>query len=80
VTGVQTCALPISGSTLRARPLAFKATLALALRANVWPLLEQQKVKPIVHSVFAASNTSAAHALMESGTHVGKIVLSWEAA
>ncbi len=72
--------LTITGSTLRARPVAFKAALALALRANVWPLLEQHKVKPIVHSVFAAADASAAHTLMQSGAHVGKIVLSWEAA
>ena len=69
--------LAITGSTLRARPLAYKARLAQALRARVWPLLEAGRVKPVIHRVFPAAEAAAAHALMESGTHVGKIVLTW---
>ena len=69
--------LAITGSTLRARPLAYKTALAQALRKNVWPLLEAGKIKPVIHEVLPANAAAAAHALMESGTHVGKIVLQW---
>ena len=69
--------LAITGSTLRARPLAYKARLARALRERVWPLLETGRVKPVIHRVFPAAEAAAAHALMESGAHVGKIVLTW---
>lgn len=69
--------LTITGSTLRPRPLAFKAAIAAALRAQVWPLLEAGRVKPIVHKVFDAADAAQAHALMESGSHVGKIMLRW---
>jgi len=43
----------------------------------VWPLLEAGKIKPVVHSVFAAADAAKAHALMETNQHVGKIVLTW---
>lgn len=69
--------LAITGSTLRARPLAYKARLARALRERVWPLLEAGRVKPVIHRVFPAAEAAAAHALMESGAQVGKIVLTW---
>jgi NADPH2:quinone reductase len=69
--------LTITGSTLRPRPEAFKAAIAKALRQHVWPLLESGKVKPIVHQVFDAADAAQAHALMESGAHVGKIMLRW---
>ena len=69
--------LTITGSTLRPRPEAFKAAIAKALRQHVWPLLETGKVKPIVHKVFEAADAAQAHALMESGAHVGKIMLRW---
>ncbi len=69
--------LTITGSTLRPRPESFKAAIAASLRAKVWPLLEAERVKPIVHRVFEASQAAAAHRLMESGEHVGKIVLRW---
>ena len=72
--------LTITGSTLRARPLAFKAAIAAACRATVWPWLESGRVKPVIHSVFAAADAVQAHALMESNRHVGKIVLNWDAA
>lgn len=71
--------LTISGSTLRPRPLAYKTELARALRAQVWPLIAAGQIKPVLHRVFAADQAAEAHALMESSTHVGKIVLSWEA-
>ncbi len=69
--------LTITGSTLRPRPESFKAAIAASLRAKVWPLLEAERIKPIVHRVFEASQAAAAHRLMESGEHVGKIVLRW---
>ncbi len=69
--------LAITGSTLRPRPVAYKTELARALKAQVWPLLEGGQVKPVVHRIFPAAEAAAAHALMESSTHVGKIVLSW---
>ncbi len=69
--------LTITGSTLRPRSVAFKAAIARALRAQVWPLLEAGTVRPIIHSTFAAADAAQAHALMESGQHIGKIVLIW---
>ena len=69
--------LTITGSTLRPRPLAFKAAIAAALRARVWPWLEAGTVKPVIHGVFPAGEASAAHALMETNQHIGKLVLQW---
>ena len=69
--------LSIVGSTLRPRSVAYKAVLTQALRERVWPLLEAGRIKPVIHQVFAARDAAAAHALMESSTHVGKIVLQW---
>ncbi len=70
--------LSISGSTLRARSVEFKSGVAQALRRHVWPVIENGRIRPIVDRVFAASDAAAAHAYMESGQHVGKIVLSWQ--
>jgi NADPH2:quinone reductase len=69
--------ITITGSTLRPRPVAFKAAIAQALAKNVWPLIESGKIKPVIHSTFAAADAAQAHALMESNQHVGKIVLTW---
>ena len=69
--------LHITGSTLRPRPVAFKAAIAQALRDQVWPLLEQGRVKPVIHSTFEAARAAEAHGLMESNQHIGKIVLTW---
>ena len=69
--------LSITGSTLRARSVAYKGELARALRAKVWPLLDAGRFKPVIHRVFDAAQAAQAHALMESSTHVGKIVLRW---
>ncbi|MFZ2651809.1 MAG: NAD(P)H-quinone oxidoreductase [Burkholderiaceae bacterium] len=69
--------LTITGSTLRPRPVAFKAAIAKALRARVWPWLESGRVKPVIHQVFPAAQAAAAHALMESNQHIGKLVLTW---
>ena len=80
--------LTLTGSTLRARPVTFKAAIARSCMQHVWPLFATGKIKPVVHSVFPAVDTghasgsgaSGAHALMESNAHVGKIVLTWSAA
>ena len=69
--------LVLTGSTLRARPIAFKGDLARQLHREVWPLLEAGKVKPVIHQVFPASQAAAAHALMETSEHIGKIMLKW---
>jgi NADPH:quinone reductase len=69
--------LSIVGSTLRPRSVAYKTEIAKALRATAWPLLASGTVKPIIHQVFPAAQAAQAHALMESSTHVGKIVLNW---
>jgi putative PIG3 family NAD(P)H quinone oxidoreductase len=71
--------LSITGSTLRPRSVAYKTVLRDALRERVWPLLAQGAVKPVIHRTFPAAQAAAAHALMESSTHVGKIVLDWSA-
>lgn len=69
--------LTLTGSTLRARSVAFKAAIAQALHLQVWPLLETRTIKPVVHTVFDARDAARAHALMESGQHIGKLVLEW---
>ncbi|WP_312552401.1 NAD(P)H-quinone oxidoreductase [Massilia sp.] len=67
--------LSISGSTLRPRPVAFKGAIARKLREQVWPLFAQGKIKPVIYKTFPLAQAAEAHALMESSTHVGKIVL-----
>ena len=69
--------LTVTGSTLRPRPVAFKAAIAQACFSLVWPHLVSGQIKPVIHSVFDAAEASKAHALMESNQHVGKIVLTW---
>jgi len=69
--------LTITGSTLRPRPIAFKSAIAASLRKTVWPWLEQGLVKPVIHQVFPAAEAAAAHTLMESNRHIGKLVLAW---
>ena len=67
--------LTLTGSTLRSRSVAEKTVIADALREKVWPLLESGEIRPIVHAVFPLSEAAGAHRLMESGAHIGKIVL-----
>ncbi|MDB5956293.1 NAD(P)H-quinone oxidoreductase [Ramlibacter sp.] len=69
--------ITVTGSTLRPRPVAFKTAIAQNLRKNVWPLIEAGRIKPAIHCTFPAAEAAKAHALMESGQHVGKIVLTW---
>jgi putative PIG3 family NAD(P)H quinone oxidoreductase len=67
--------LTISGSTLRIRPIEFKAAIARQLEAKVWPLIAQGQVRPVMHQRFPLAEAAQAHDLMESGAHIGKIVL-----
>jgi NADPH2:quinone reductase len=67
--------LTITGSTLRPRPVAFKQDIAQKLRQRIWPLLESGKIKPVIFKTFPLEQAAEAHALMESSTHVGKIML-----
>ena len=69
--------LTITGSTLRPRPVAFKAQIAASLKKTAWPWLEAGVVKPVIHEVFAAADAARAHELMESNRHIGKLVLTW---
>jgi len=69
--------LTLTGSTLRARSVAFKGALARQLHATVWPLLQAGTVRPLIHQVFPAADAAGAHALMESSAHIGKIMLQW---
>ncbi len=69
--------LVVTGSTLRPRPVAFKAAIAAALRREVWPWLESGRVKPVIYKRFPAAEAAAAHSLMESTQHIGKIMLTW---
>ena len=67
--------LTYTGSTLRTRPPAYKAQVARELEEKVWPLIAGGKIKPVVNATFALADAGKAHALMESSTHTGKIVL-----
>jgi putative PIG3 family NAD(P)H quinone oxidoreductase len=67
--------LTLTGSTLRARSVAFKAAIAQRLREKVWPLIETGRIKPVIHATFPLARAADAHRLMESSAHIGKIVL-----
>ena len=69
--------LTITGSTLRPRPVAFKAAIAQSLRQHVWPLLESGRIRPVIHQVFQPADAAQAHTLMESNSHIGKLMLQW---
>ncbi|WP_044559250.1 NAD(P)H-quinone oxidoreductase [Azospirillum sp. B4] len=68
--------LVLTGSTLRPRTAAEKAAIAASLREKVWPLLARGAIRPVIHQTFPLEEAAAAHALMESSQHVGKIVLT----
>ncbi len=79
--------LTITGSTLRARPVAFKQAIAQSLLQHVWPLIENGSIAPVIHSRFPAlqaegdlpSGAARAHALMETNRHIGKLIITWGA-
>ncbi|MBN9507687.1 MAG: NAD(P)H-quinone oxidoreductase [Alphaproteobacteria bacterium] len=73
---VMTRRLTITGSTLRPRSTAQKGAIAAALREKVWPLLNAGRCAPVIHATFPLAEAAAAHALMESGAHIGKIMLN----
>jgi putative PIG3 family NAD(P)H quinone oxidoreductase len=66
----------LTGSTLRPRSVAEKGAIAEALRAKVWPLLDTGRVAPVIHATFPLNKAADAHRLMESNTHIGKIMLT----
>lgn len=68
--------LTLTGSTLRPRPVEFKGAIAASLRARIWPLIEAGRIKPVIHKTFELEQAAAAHRLMESSEHIGKIVLT----
>jgi putative NAD(P)H quinone oxidoreductase, PIG3 family len=70
--------LTLTGSTLRPRTAAFKALLAQEIHQTVWPLVEAGKLRPVMDKAFALVQAAAAHARMEAGDHIGKIVLKME--
>ncbi len=67
--------LTLCGSTLRPRTIAQKAEIAVALKRVIWPMLEAGRLKPVIHATFPLQEAQAAHALMESSAHMGKIML-----
>jgi NADPH2:quinone reductase len=67
--------LTITGSTMRPRTMVEKGAIAQALREKVWPVLDAGRAGPVIHAVFSLADAAAAHRVMESSTHVGKLVL-----
>ena len=67
--------LTLTGSTLRPRPVEFKTMVADEIAKTVWPYVEGGRLKPVIDSSFPLADAAAAHARMEAGDHVGKIVL-----
>ncbi len=65
----------LTGSTLRSRPVAAKAAICDALRARVWPRFADGALRPVIHGVYPLAEAAAAHRVMESGKHVGKLLL-----
>lgn len=70
--------LTITGSTLRPRTVEFKGAVARELREKVWPLIDSGRIRPVIYRTFGLEQASEAHALMETSTHVGKILLTVE--
>jgi NADPH:quinone reductase len=68
--------LTITGSTLRPRSVAEKAVIARSVLAEVWPLVSDGRVRPVVHRTFPLAEAAAAHRLMETSDHIGKILLT----
>jgi NADPH:quinone reductase len=68
--------ITVTGSTLRPRTVAQKAVIAGALRAHVWPLLDSGKIRPLIHAMIPLAHAAEAHTALESGAHIGKIVLA----
>ncbi|MFZ6657697.1 NAD(P)H-quinone oxidoreductase [Undibacterium sp. TJN19] len=71
--------LTVTGSTLRPRDVAFKARIAQDLVERVWPLLVEREIVPVIYHAFPLEQAAQAHAMMEEGTHIGKIMLNLQA-
>lgn len=70
--------LTLTGSTLRPRPAGYKAAVAAALEKHIWPKIVSGDIRPQITAVFALKDAAAAHRLMESGAHIGKLVLTMD--
>jgi putative PIG3 family NAD(P)H quinone oxidoreductase len=68
--------ITVTGSTLRSRTVEEKGAIAAAVERAVWPLVESKEIRPVVHAAFPLTQAAEAHRLMESGSHIGKIVLT----
>jgi NADPH2:quinone reductase len=68
--------LTVTGSTLRARTVEEKGSIAAALERSVWPLVESGRIRPVIYATVPLPNASDAHRMMESGSHIGKILLT----
>jgi NADPH2:quinone reductase len=66
----------VTGSTLRNRPVAFKAELARALQESVWPIIGQGRYKPVIDRIFPLAEVVEAHRRIDGGEHIGKIILA----
>jgi NADPH2:quinone reductase len=75
-SAIQAREATITGSRLRPRPIAEKGRLVAAVRRAVWPLIEEGRVKPIIDRTFPLAEAAKAHAYMETGVHIGKILLT----
>ncbi|MEQ8389556.1 MAG: NAD(P)H-quinone oxidoreductase [Thalassospira sp.] len=67
--------LTLMGSTLRAQPVANKGAIADALRQQVWPLIEDQKIRPVVYKTLSLGDAAKAHDILKGGAHIGKVIL-----
>lgn len=67
--------LTLMGSTLRAQPVAHKAAIANALREQVWPLIEDRKIAPVIYKTVPFEDAQAAHEILKGGAHIGKVIL-----
>jgi len=68
--------ITVTGSTLRSRTVEEKGAIAAAVEHAVWPLVELKEIRPVVYATFPLTQAAEAHRLMESGSHIGKIVLT----
>jgi NADPH:quinone reductase-like Zn-dependent oxidoreductase len=65
----------VSGTTLRARPLEEKAAIVQGVRDQVWPLIEQGRIRPVIHGSVPLRDAAQAHRIVESSEHIGKVLL-----
>jgi NADPH:quinone reductase-like Zn-dependent oxidoreductase len=72
--------LTLTGSTLRNRPIPFKGALARTIEESVWPIIAQGRYRPVIDKVFPLEQAADAHRRIDSGEHIGKIILQCEAA